>query len=91
MLSYHHNGLGGESAVAVIEEVFERRPEEVNDENVVKTLLAKVVDIGNTGCDGVRWVVRDGKPYLLTIAYENLVGAVLVSQLGSVALSRFLF
>lgn len=27
---------------------------------------------------------------LLTVSYENLVGAVLVSQLGSVALSRFL-
>ena len=49
MLSYHHNGLGGESAVAVIEEIFERRAQEVNHKDVVQTFLSKVVDIGNTG------------------------------------------
>ena len=49
LLSNHHNGLRGESAVAMIEEVLEGRAEEVNDKNVVKTLLSEVVDIGNAG------------------------------------------
>jgi hypothetical protein len=51
LLGDHNNGLGREPAVAVIEEILETRSEKVNDEDVVQTLLSKVVDIGDTGCD----------------------------------------
>ncbi len=93
LLGNHDDSLDGESATAVVEEVFERRSEEVNNENVVETLLAEVVDIGNTGCDGISGIVGGKRLYengQLTVSYENLVGAVLVPQLGSVTLSRFL-
>jgi hypothetical protein len=33
----------------VIEEILEGRAEKINDEDVVKTLLSEVVDIGNSG------------------------------------------
>lgn len=33
----------------MVEEVLERGTEEVNDEDVVKTLLTEVVDIGDAG------------------------------------------
>jgi hypothetical protein len=49
LLSHHHHSFGGEPAVAVIEEILEGRAEKINDENVVKTLLSEVVDIGNSG------------------------------------------
>jgi len=49
LLSDHHNSLCGEPAVAVIEEILERRAEKVNNEDVVKTLLTEIVDIGNSG------------------------------------------
>jgi hypothetical protein len=49
LLSHHHNGLGGESTVAVIEEILEGRAEKVNNEDVVKTFLSEIVDIGNSG------------------------------------------
>lgn len=34
----------------MVEKVLQAGAEEVNDQDVVQTLLAKVVDIGNTGC-----------------------------------------
>jgi hypothetical protein len=49
LLSHHHNGLCGEPAVAVIEEILERRAEKVDNKDVVKTLLSEIVDIGNSG------------------------------------------
>lgn len=57
LLGDHDDGLDGESATAVVEEVFKRRSEEVNDENVVETLLTEVVDIGYTGWDDIRNIV----------------------------------
>lgn len=48
LLSHHHHSLGGESSVAVIEQILQTGTEEVDDENVVQALLAKVVDIGDT-------------------------------------------
>lgn len=93
LLGDHDDGLDGESAAAVVEEVLERGAEEVDDEDVVKTLLAKVVDIGDTGWRRIRGIAGRGwrgERGGLTIAYEDLVGAVFVSQLGSVALARFL-
>ena len=50
LLGDHDNGLDGEAASAVVEEVLERGSEQVNDKNVVEAFLAKVIDIGNTSC-----------------------------------------
>lgn len=35
----------------MVEEIFKRGAQKVNNEDIVKTLLAKVVHIGNAGCD----------------------------------------
>jgi hypothetical protein len=50
LLCYHHDSLDGELSVAVIEEVLQAGAEKVNDEDVVETLLAKVVHIGDSSC-----------------------------------------
>lgn len=49
LLGHHYNRLDCESATAVVKEVFERRAEKINDEDVVQALLAKVINIRNTG------------------------------------------
>ena len=53
LLRYHDDGLDGEFAVAVVKQVLQAGTEQVNDEDVVKALLAKVVHIRNAGCDMV--------------------------------------
>lgn len=56
LLGDHHDSLGREPAVAVIEEVLEARSKKVDNENVVQTLLSEVVDIGDTSCKhGLAW------------------------------------
>jgi len=50
LLRDHDNGLDGEAPVAVIEKVFETGAEEIDDEDVVKAFLAKIVDIRNSSC-----------------------------------------
>ena len=50
MFGGHTNGLDGELAAAEIEEVFQVRTQEVDDENVMETLLSKVVDLRYTNC-----------------------------------------
>lgn len=49
LLGDHDDGLDGEPTSAVVEKVFERRSKQVDDKDVVQTLLSKVVDIGNAG------------------------------------------
>ena len=49
LLCYHDNGLDGELAVAMVEEVLQAGPQQVNDQDVVKTLLTEVVDIRDAG------------------------------------------
>jgi predicted MarR family transcription regulator len=34
----------------VIEQILQARPEQVNDQDVMETLLAEVINIGNSGC-----------------------------------------
>jgi len=50
LLGDHDDGLDGEAASAVVEEVLERGSEQVNDKNVVEAFLAKVIDIGDASC-----------------------------------------
>ena len=45
LLGHHDYGFGRESSVAMIEQVFQRGSQEVNDEDIVKTLLTKIIDI----------------------------------------------
>ena len=45
LLCHHYNGLGWKSSIAVIKKVFQRGSKEVNDEDIVKTLLAEVINI----------------------------------------------
>lgn len=52
LLCDHDNGLEAEPPIAMIEEVFQRRAEEIDDQDVVQPFLAEVVDIGNASCDG---------------------------------------
>lgn len=78
LLRDHHNGLDGESSAAVVEQVFERWAEKVDDQNVVEALLAEVVDIRNAGYTKlVKWKVRR-ELNMLTAADENLVGSVFI-------------
>jgi hypothetical protein len=50
LLRYHDNGLDGELAVAVVEQVLQAGPEQVDDQDVVEAFLAKVIDIRDPGC-----------------------------------------
>ena len=45
----HANGLDAELAATVIKQVFQVRTQHVNDENVVKAFLTKMMDLGNAG------------------------------------------
>lgn len=47
LLRNHHNRLDGEPSAAMIKKVFKRGTEEIDNEDVVETLLSKVVDVGN--------------------------------------------
>lgn len=48
----HAARLDRELAAAHVKQVLERGAEEVDDEDIVQPFLAKVVDLGDTGCDG---------------------------------------
>jgi hypothetical protein len=50
LLGYHDNGLDGKLPVAVVEKVLQAGAEEVDDQDVVQALLAKVIDIRDPGC-----------------------------------------
>jgi hypothetical protein len=54
LLRRHANSLDGELAAAEVEEVFQVRTQEVNDENIVETLLSKMVDLRNADCAASR-------------------------------------
>ena len=50
LLCDHDYRLRREPSIAVVEKVFERGPKKVNDEDIMKALLPKVIDIRYTGC-----------------------------------------
>lgn len=47
LLRNHNNRFDREAPVTMVKEIFQTGSKQVNDENVVQTFLAKVVDIGN--------------------------------------------
>lgn len=51
LLGNHNHRLDGEPSVAVIEQVLQTGSEQVDHKDVVKALLAEVVDVGDAGCD----------------------------------------
>ena len=61
LLSYHDDSLDGELSVAVVEQVLQAGAEEVNDQNVVKALLAKVIDIRDPGYSKVSFGAECGR------------------------------
>lgn len=89
MLGYHHDSLDRESSIAVIEKVFKRRSKKVDDENIVQTLLAKIVYVRYSG-----WLWLADRVILvfeqLTASHEYLICPVLIPQLWCIALSGFL-
>ena len=98
LLSGHADRLDAELAVAHVEQVLQVGTEQVNNEDVVEALLTEVVDLGNT-----RYVSRarvsamivapplyTGFKETRTSAVQRPVRAILVAQLGSLRLARFL-
>lgn len=47
LFGHHDDGLDGKASVAVIEQILQARTEQINDQDVVQALLAKVVHIGD--------------------------------------------
>ena len=93
LLCDHDNSLEREAAVAVVEEVFQRRPEQVDDEDIVEAFLAEVIYIRDASCMHMSVSMaacEEGRDGQLTAADQDLVGAVLVSQLRGIALPGFL-
>lgn len=56
LIGQEEDGLEGELAVAEVEEILERRTEEIKDHSVVVTLSAEPADEGNTDTTGKRLV-----------------------------------
>ena len=46
----HNNSLRGKSSIAVIEEIFKGRAEEVNNKDVVQAFLTEIIYIRYAGC-----------------------------------------
>ena len=59
LLRRHADSLDAELAAAEVEEVFQVRTQEVNNENIMETLLSKMVDLRNADC-----AVPRGKGYV---------------------------
>jgi hypothetical protein len=49
LLGNHAHSLEAEPPVAVVKQILQRGAKEVDDQDVVQTFLAEVVDIGNAG------------------------------------------
>lgn len=90
LLGYHDHRLDGKPPVAVVKEVLEGGPEEVDDQNVVQALLTEVIDIRNTSCSTLLCRSLQKESEILTAANKDFVCSIFVSQLWSIALSRFL-
>lgn len=51
LLGYHDDRLDGELSVAVVEQVLQTGAEQVDDQDVVQSFLAEVINIRDPGCD----------------------------------------
>lgn len=46
----HYDSLDAELSPAHIKEVFQARPQQVDDQNIMQAFLSKIIDLGDTGC-----------------------------------------
>lgn len=53
LLGYHDDGLDGKLPVAVVEQVLQAGAEQVDDQDVMETFLAEVINIRDPGYDNV--------------------------------------
>ena len=91
LLGHHDNCLDGEASVAMIKEILKGWSEQVDNQDVVETFLAKVVDIWNARCEIIsKMLLSICAVRLLTASDEDLVGTVLVAQLWCVRLAWLL-
>lgn len=75
----------------MVEEVLETGAEQVDDQDVMQALLAKVIDVGDARfCKSGKLSRELDLARRLTASNEDLVGPIFIAKLGSVALSRFL-
>jgi hypothetical protein len=91
LLRHHYHGLGCESSVAMVEEIFERGAKKIDDKNVVEAFLAKIVDIRDASYMAL--VRVSGSCFMvgrLTATNKNFVRSVLISQLWCITFPGFL-
>jgi len=89
----HAGSLDAKLAATHIKEVLHAGPEEVDDENIVETLLTEMVDLGYSGWAEIQELIRNLCEYtipILTSSCEGPVGSAFVSQLWRVGLAGFL-
>jgi hypothetical protein len=80
LLRYHYHRLDCESSIAVIEQVLQGGPQEVDHQDVVETLLAEVIDIRDSSYRSIsEQVLPQGTYDILTAANEYFVCSILVS------------
>lgn len=76
LLGSHDDGLDGKFAPAHVKEVFQRWAEEVDDEDVVKPLLPKVVDLrdARASCEDFVCAVLVSQLWCITLAWLLQIG-----------------
>lgn len=79
LLSDHDNSLRGEASVTMIKQVFQTQTKQVNDKDVVKSFLPKVVDIWNSHWSKLVFASSKSRDIKHTAAYQDLISSVLIS------------
>lgn len=75
----------------MVEEVLETRAEQVNNQDVMQALLAKVIDIRDARfCESGKLSREKGLSRRLTASNEDLIGSIFITKLGCITLPRFL-
>lgn len=65
LLSHHDNSLYRESPVTVIKQILQARPQKINDQYIMQTLLSEIVNIRDA-----RWPIVSTR-YLAEALTEN--------------------
>jgi hypothetical protein len=79
LLRDHDDCLDREFAVAVVKEILQAGSEEINDQYIVESFLAEVVDIWYSGYTPISVLATRQETSKLTAADQDLVGPVLIS------------
>lgn len=80
LLRNHDTRLDGELSATHLKQILQAWSEEIDNQDVVETLLTKVVDLRDTGYkeDSINWI-SDETGVALTASAQDFVAAVLVS------------